>query len=106
MKNLRPIGGRHALSVAAVATLFAVGCGGETYDITAAVADTNRTLKENKATIDCPSEVDGPVGTKFDCTLKGDESGKTAPVKLEIIKDGIETVDEKAFGSALERVTS
>ena len=100
-------GFRSALAVGVLTLVFAVGCGGETWDITAAVDDANKTLKENdnKASVACPDEVEGPVGTKFDCTLKGEESGKSTPVKFEIIKDGIDAVDQKDFESALEQVT-
>jgi hypothetical protein len=94
------------LSVTAVAALFAVGCGGVTTDITAAVKDTNTNLKPNGVTMTCPDEVDGDTGTKFDCTLKGTKSGKSEKVNLKLIKDGIAPVSEQEYVTALKRVSA
>ena len=94
------------LSGAACAALFAVGCGGETTDITAAVDDTNKTLKPDGASIDCPDTVDGGKGTKFDCTVEGAESGKSEKIQLKVIKDGIAPVSEEKYVAALQSVVS
>ena len=94
---------RHTLSLVAIAPLLVIGCGGEKTDITAAVDDTNKNL-QGAATIDCPDEVDGGEGTKFDCTLKG-KGGKTATVQIKIIKDGIAPVSEKSYVTSLEKVS-
>ena len=59
------------------------GCGGETTDISAAVDDTNKNL-DGAATMACDDEIDGGEGTKFDCTLKGTEGGKTETVQIKI----------------------
>jgi len=94
---------RNAISLVAVAPLFAVGCGGETTDISAAVDDTNKNL-QGAATLSCDDEIDGGEGTKFDCTLKG-KGGKTETVSIKIIKDGIAPVSEKAYVASLQKVT-
>ncbi|HEX5909752.1 MAG TPA: hypothetical protein VFY44_04610 [Thermoleophilaceae bacterium] len=94
---------RHTLPVLALTAAFAVGCGGETTDISAAVDDTNKNL-QGAAKLDCADEIDGGEGTKFDCTLKGTKSGKTETVNLKIEKDGIAPVDEKDYVAALQKV--
>lgn len=93
---------RHALSLVAIVPLVAVGCGGETTDISAAVDDTNKNL-QGAATLDCPKEVDGGEGTKFDCTVKG-KGGKTAKVNLKVGKDSIEPVSQKEYEAAVTKV--
>jgi len=101
--RLHPIRARHCLPLIAATALIAIGCAGETTDISAAVDDTNKNL-QGAATLSCDDEIDGGEGTEFDCTLKG-KGGKTATVKLKIIKDGIAPVSEKAYVSSLEKVT-
>ena len=95
---------RHTLSLVALAPLFAIGCGGETTDISAAVADTNKNL-QGAAKLTCPKEIDGGEGTEFECTLKGSKSGKTATVNLKVGKDSIAPVSEKEYVGTLEKVT-
>ena len=87
----------------ALTASFAVGCGGETTDISAAVDDTNKNL-QGAAKLDCADEIDGGEGTEFDCTLKGTKSGKTEKVNLKIEKNGIAPVNEKDYVAALQKV--
>jgi hypothetical protein len=100
---LHHAGIRRALPVLALGAVFAAGCGGQTTDITAAVADSNKTYK-GEASFDCPDKVDGGQGTKFDCTLKGTKSGKSAPIKLKLTKDGIAPLSQKQLADTLQRV--
>jgi hypothetical protein len=104
--SLSKAGLSSTLSVTAVAALFAVGCGGVTTDITAAVKDTNNNLKGQGAKMTCPDTVDGDTGTKFDCTLKGTETGESAKVHLKLIKDGIAPVSQQDYVSAVKQVSS
>ena len=98
---------RYMLSVAGLALVFAVGCGGETTDVSAGTDDFNKELAAEGASLDCPKEVDGGEGTEFECTLKG-ESGKTSKVKLKVVKqDGdlaVDIVDQAAFDNSRQEV--
>ncbi|MEA2467859.1 MAG: hypothetical protein QOJ57_1985 [Thermoleophilaceae bacterium] len=105
MKSIDLSGCRRVLSIGAFGALLVVGCGGTTTDITAAVDDTNKSLAQQGASISCPDQVDGGDGTEFECTLKGTETGKTAPVKIKIQKDSLAPVSDADYGAALARVT-
>jgi hypothetical protein len=105
MKSNNLAGWRRTLALFAVVALFVVGCGGTTTDISAAVDDTNNSLKQDNVTIDCPDEVDGGEGTKFECTLKGTKSGKTEKIEAKVIKDGIAPVDQAGYEEAVARVS-
>jgi len=101
-----PRGGT-ALAAGAVAVVFAAGCGAKT-DISKGVEDFNRTLEPNGLTLECPKEVSGGEGTKFDCTLRGTRNGKSTTVQLKIGKEEgdlvIDAADQKAFDTARQEV--
>lgn len=104
MDLLRP---RHMLSVAGLALVFAVGCGGEKTDVSAGTEDFNQELSAEGSKLECPKEVDGGEGTEFECTLKG-QGGKEAKVKLKVVKQGdelaVDVVDQAAFDEARQQV--
>jgi hypothetical protein len=103
MDLLKP---RHMLSVAGLALVFAVGCGGETTDVSAGTADFNKELAQEGSKLDCPKEVDGGEGTEFECTLTG--KGGEEKVKLKVVKQGgdlaVDTADQAAFDTARQKV--
>lgn len=94
--------------LAAVAAL-AVGCSGERTDISEGVDKLNtQVLGPQGAKLDCPGEVDGGEGTKFDCTMRSTSGDRSAPVQMQIVEqDGdlaVDLADEKQFDAALEKV--
>jgi hypothetical protein len=96
----------HMLSVAGLALVFAVGCGGSTTDVSAGTADFNKELAQEGSKLDCPKQVDGGEGTEFECTLTG--KGGSEKVKLKVVKqDGdlaVDTADQAAFDTARQKV--
>jgi hypothetical protein len=86
------------------AAVFAIGCGGETTDISAAVEDTNKDLQQLGVTIDCPDTVDGGTGTEFECTLKGGETGTEKTIKLKTGEDSIEPISQEEYEAAVNEV--
>ena len=95
--------GGTALAVGASAIVFAAGCGAKT-DVSAGVEDFNKTLEPNGLTLDCPKEIKGGEGTVFDCTMKGTKNGKSAPVKLKVVKEGDDLVVDVADQAAYDQV--
>jgi glycerate-2-kinase len=95
------------LSVAGLALVFAVGCGGEKTDVSAGTSDFNKELAAEGSTLECPKEVDGGEGTQFECTLKG-KGGQAEKVQLKVVKQGgdlaVDTVDQAAFDTARQKV--
>src|SRR4051794_16363219 len=98
-------GCRRILAVSALAGALIVGCGGEETDISGAIADSNKNLAQNGASIDCPKKVDGGDGTKVKCTIKGKETGKTAPLELKVQNGALVPVDQQAYEAAVHQVT-
>lgn len=98
---------RHMLSVAGLALVFAVGCGGEKTDVSAGTEDFNKELAAEGSKLECPKEIDGGEGTEFECTLKG-QSGKASKVKLKVVKQGedlaVDVADQAAFDNARQEV--
>ena len=99
---------RYMLSVAGLALVFAVGCGGETTDVSAGTDDFNMELAQEGSKLECPKEVDGGEGTEFECTLKG-KGGQSEKVKLKVVKQNgdlaVDTVDQAAFDTARQKVS-
>jgi N-methylhydantoinase B/oxoprolinase/acetone carboxylase alpha subunit len=71
-----------------VAAILIAGCGGERSNVSGGVDQVNTELAKQGAKLDCPKEVDGGEGAKFDCTLKGTQTGKSTKVKMKIVKSG------------------
>lgn len=96
------------LSVAGLALVFAVGCGGEKTDVSAGVGELNKQLSAQGAALDCPKEIDGGEGAEFECTLKGTEGGKESKVKLKVVKENgdlaVDIADQAQFQSALQSI--
>ncbi|MDQ4142659.1 MAG: hypothetical protein M3198_02780 [Actinomycetota bacterium] len=70
-----------------VALAAAVGCGGETTDISAGVKDANSELAPRRAELRCPKEVEGGEGTVLSCDLKGTKTGKSTKVAMKVVKE-------------------
>ena len=98
---------RITLGAAVAAAVLAAGCGDKT-DVSAGVEDFNKDLAADRLALDCPKEIKGGEGTEFDCTLKGTENGKSAPVKLKIAKEEgdlvVDAADPAAFDVARQEV--
>jgi hypothetical protein len=99
-----------ALALVAALAVVAVGCGGETTDVSGGVENLNKRLDDQgiPASLDCPDEVDGGEGTKFECTLKADEGGATQKVEMEVQKENgdlvVDVADGKAWEAALQKM--
>lgn len=108
MTRLRRIAATLTLLVATAA--FAVGCGGEKTDVSGGVDNLNERLTQQgiPAKLECPKEVDGGEGTKFDCDLKATQGDKSEKVEMEVQKEGDELVvdvtDQQAFERAVQTV--
>lgn len=104
---MRMIGRLMAAGVLAFALVAAAGCGEKT-DVSQGVEETNKQLAAQGAELDCPDEVDGGEGTKFDCDLKSTTGDASETIELEVTKTGdaygIETVDRAKFNEALAKV--
>jgi hypothetical protein len=77
-----------ALVVVPIVVFVIAGCGGEKSDVSGGVDAINKELATQGAQLDCPKEVDGGEGAEFDCDLKGTQTGKSAKVKMKIVKQG------------------
>ena len=108
MDRLRRIGA--ALALVTVAAAVAAGCGGEKTDVSGGVDNLNERLTQQgiPAKLDCPKEVDGGEGTKFECTLKANEGGKEEKIQMQVQKEGddlvVDVQDQQAFEKALASV--
>jgi N-methylhydantoinase B/oxoprolinase/acetone carboxylase alpha subunit len=94
-----------------VAAVLIAGCGGERSNVSGGVDQVNAELAKQGAQLDCPKEVDGGEGATFECTLKGTQTGKSAKIKMKIVKDkGALAVDfagsRTEVQAALKQVTS
>jgi hypothetical protein len=96
-----------AVATLAVTPLLA-GCSDETTDVSAGVNEINSKLPRGSgARLDCPKEVDGGKGTKFDCTLLSSKTGKKRRVEMQITEEGGQlrvSLDAKTFNRALRAV--
>lgn len=93
----------------AALSVVAAGCGGEKTDVSQGVDKLNsQILSQQGAELDCPDEVDGGEGATFDCTLKATKGGKSADVKMKIVKEGgdlaVDIADSNQFEKALAQV--
>jgi hypothetical protein len=108
MDRLRRISA--ALALVSVTAVVAAGCGGEKTDVSGGVDNLNERLTQQgiPAKLDCPKEVDGGEGTKFECTLKANEGGKEEKIQMEVQKEGddlvVDVQDQQAFEKALASV--
>ena len=108
MHRLRRISA--ALALVSVAAIVAAGCGGEKTDVSGGVDNLNERLTQQgiPAKLECPKEVDGGEGTKFECTLKANEGGKEEKVQMEVQKEGddlvVDVQDQQAFEKSLAAV--
>lgn len=90
-----------------LALTAAVGCGGETTDVSESVDNINELYSKRSVQFDCPDEVDGGKGAEFDCTIKSTETGKKASIKMKVVEqDGALAVDfaSDAGGNAVDKV--
>ena len=98
------------LALVSVAAVVAAGCGGEKTDVSGGVDNLNERLTQQgiPAKLECPKEVDGGEGTKFECTLKANEGGKEEKIQMEVQKEGddlvVDVQDQQAFEKALASV--
>ena len=91
---------------AALLVIGAAGCGGDKLDTTEAVESFNTQFKAFEVKLDCPDTIDKDV-TEVDCTIQGDKTGKTAPVKLAVAGEKEKTLtpkDDAALQRAVEEV--
>jgi hypothetical protein len=108
MDRLRRIGA--ALAIACVAAVVAVGCGGETTNVSGGVENLNKQLSDQgiAAQLDCPDEVDGGEGTEFECTLKSEDGGTEEKVDLKVEKENdklvVDVTDQAAWTQSLQKV--
>ncbi len=95
--------------ILAVVAAVAVGCGGEKTDVSQGVDKLNsQILAPQGVSLDCTKEVDGGDGATFDCTLKSEKGGESAPVKMKIVKEdgdlAVDIAERKQFEDALKKV--
>ncbi len=98
---------RRGLAAGPIALVVTAGCG-ESTDVSGGVADANKDLAQQGATLQCPKEIDGGSGSEFECTLKSTRTGKSAKVKLKVTgkdADTIELADQVKFSESLQKVT-
>jgi hypothetical protein len=101
-----------ALALVSAAAAFAAGCGGEKTDVSGGVDNLNERLTQQgiPAKLNCPKEVDGGEGTKFECTLKANEGGKEEKIQMEVQKEGddlvVDVQDQQAFEKSLAAVAA
>ena len=91
---------------AALLVIGAAGCGGDKLDTTEAVESFNTQLQAFEVKLDCPDTVKKDV-TEIECTVQGNKTGKTAPVKLAVAGEKEKTVtpkDDAAVQRAVEEV--
>ena len=91
---------------AVLVVIGAAGCGGDKLDTTEAVESFNTQFKAFEVKLDCPDTIDKDV-TEVDCTIQGDKTGKTAPVKLAVAGEKEKTLtpkDDAALQRAVEEV--
>ena len=98
------------LALVAVAAVLVAGCGGEKTDVSQGVNNLNTAIAAQgiKAKLDCPKEVDGGEGKKFDCTLKSDDGSKSEKVEMQVQKERgdlvVDVTDQKAWSAALRQM--
>lgn len=92
------------------AAVVAAGCGAKKTDVSAVVDTYNDRLSQRGflGRLECPDQVEGREGTKFDCTLRAEQGGQTEKVKMEIKKEGDDLIamedDPQAFERAIQAV--
>lgn len=78
---------RRSFAALPVAAVVLAGCGGERSNVSGGVDQVNTALAARGAKLECPKEVDGGAGATFECTLKGTRTGKSAKIKMKIVKE-------------------
>ena len=107
MDRLRRLGA--TLALFSTTAIVAAGCGEKT-DVSGGVDNLNERLTQQgiPAKLECPKEVDGGEGTKFECTLKANEGDKSAKVQMQVQKEGddlvVDVTDQQAFEKAITDV--
>ena len=81
-----------ALALLSITAVVVAGCGGKETDVSGGIDSYNERLTQQgiPAKLECPKEVDGGEGTKFECTLKANQGGKEEKVQMEVQKEGDE----------------
>jgi hypothetical protein len=96
------------LAVGVVSMATAVGCGGETTDVSQGVTSINKDLAKQRLRLACPKSVDGGAGKVFTCTLTNTRTGKSTKMRLKVAKQNgklaVAPVDGKEFPKAVQRV--
>ena len=96
------------LAVALVSLAAAVGCGGETTDVSQGVDSINKDLGKQRLRLACPKSVDGGAGKVFTCTLTNTRNNKSTKMKLKVTKQNgklaVAPVNAKEFPAALLRI--
>ena len=96
------------LAVALVSLATAVGCGGETTDVSQGVDSINKDLAKQHLRIACPKSVDGGAGKVFTCTLTNTRNSKSTKLRLKVTKQNgklaVAPVNSKEFPAALQRI--
>ena len=67
----------------------------------------NRVAEARQVKLMCPEKIDKGI-ERFECTLQGTNTGKTAKVQMEAISDEddyLNAADGPAFKNAVEQVT-
>jgi hypothetical protein len=86
----------------------ALGCGGETTDVSQGVDSINNDLSKQHLRLTCPKSVNGGAGKVFPCTLTNTRTGKKTTMRLKVAKQNgklaVAPVDAKEFPSAVKRV--
>jgi hypothetical protein len=97
-----------ALAVGLVSTATAIGCGGETTDVSQGVVSINKDLARQHLRLGCPKSVDGGAGKVFTCTLTNTRTGKKTTMRLKVAKQNgklaVAPADGKEFPRAVQRV--
>jgi hypothetical protein len=93
----------------AVLAVAAVGCGGETTDVSKGVANINKDLLNAQGVrLDCPKTVDGGAGTVFTCTIRNTRTKRSAKLRMKVAKQNdqlaVDIANEKEFRSALQKI--
>jgi hypothetical protein len=96
------------IALALVSTATAMGCGGETTDVSRVVATFNKDLAPRHLRLACPKSIDGGAGAVFTCTLTNTRNQKRTKMRFKVAKQNgklaVAPVNSKEFPSAVQRV--
>jgi hypothetical protein len=96
------------LAVVLVSLATAVGCGGETTDVSQGVDSINKDLAKQRLRLACPKSVNGSAGKVFTCTLTNTRNSKSTKMRLKVAKQNgklaVAPVNGKEFPAALQRI--